>query len=151
MMNFSQAQPSSSPSGLSWALFPNYPATRPDRPDRTPPDPAGKVNFWEIDQPVLDAIRPIYVPLDTLSDSVYKKVARSDTTFPEYIWWELFQISPAMPSLALHQDKIRSASDKIFSRKWGRGLQIINLYSKGRVKKKLGEFSPKAPNPPPPH
>ena len=29
------------PAGLSLALFPNYPATR--------PDPTGKVNFWAID------------------------------------------------------------------------------------------------------
>ena len=45
------------PAELSLALFPSYPATRPDptRPDSTIPDPTGIV-FSAISQPVLNAI-----------------------------------------------------------------------------------------------
>ena len=49
--NFAKLSQAPAPAGLSIALFPNYPATRPSRPTR--PDPTGKVNFWAIDQPVL--------------------------------------------------------------------------------------------------
>ena len=55
---FCQAQPSSSSSWAEFSLISklsSHPA-RPARPTR--PDPTGKVNFWAIDQPVLDAIQP---------------------------------------------------------------------------------------------
>ena len=53
LVDFAKLSQAPAPAGLSLALFSNYPATRPDRPD-----PTGIVNFWAMYQPVLDAIQP---------------------------------------------------------------------------------------------
>ena len=59
IMSFAKLSQAPAPVGLTLALFPNYPATRPTRPDQTRPIRPNRNSFLlTISQPVLNAILP---------------------------------------------------------------------------------------------